>query len=171
MLLSLTVRSKPLSMSSKPSKKQGRYKRIYRQLEELLQKTTNPISRMASIASILHHKMDGFFWTGFYLLDHGKLCVGPYQGPLACQELEKNRGVCWAGINEKRSIAVPDVSKFPGHIACDPRSRSEIVVPVIDGSGIVIGVLDIDSQQLDHFDKEDILGLEKIVGLINSPIL
>ena len=152
----------------KPSKKQGRYDRAYRQLEELLKKTTNPISRMASIAAILHHKMDGFFWTGFYLLTNEKLCVGPYKGPLACQELERDKGVCWAGINEKRSILVPDVEKFPGHIACDSRSRSEVVVPVIDSKGMVIGVLDVDSQQKDHFDDDDVFALERIAGLINS---
>lgn len=126
---------------------------------------------MASIASVLHHKMDGYFWTGFYLLTDEKLCVGPYQGPLACQELEKNQGVCWAGINENRSIVVPDVDKFPGHIACDSRSRSEIVVPVRDRKGSITGVLDVDSRQKDHFDEEDVFALEKIVGLINSPIL
>ena len=123
---------------------------------------------MASIAAILHHKMDGFFWTGFYLLNNEKLCVGPYQGPLACQELERDKGVCWAGINEKRSILVPDVEKFPGHIACDSRSRSEVVVPVMDSQGMVIGVLDVDSQQKDHFDDDDVFALERIAGLINS---
>ena len=152
-----------------PSKKRGRYDRVYRQLEELLAKTTNPISRMASIAAILHHKMDGFFWTGFYLLREGNLCVGPYQGPLACQELERDKGVCWAGINGKESIIVTDVEKFPGHISCDSRSRSEIVVPVRDLSGTVIGVLDVDSQQTDHFDEVDVSALERIAGLINSP--
>ena len=154
----------------KPSKKKGRYERIYQQLEALLLKTANPVSRMASITALLHHKMDGFFWTGFYLLTSEKLCVGPYQGPLACQELEKDKGVCWAGINEKQSIVVPDVEKFPGHIACDSRSRSEIVVPVRDRSGTIIGVLDVDSQKKDHFDEDDKLALERIVGLISANI-
>jgi len=114
--------------------------------------------------------MEGFFWTGFYLLGEGKLCVGPYQGPLACQELEKNKGVCWAGINEKRSIIVPEVDKYPGHIACDSRSRSEIVVPIRDVDGMIIGVLDVDSLQPDFFDEEDAEGLEKIVELIIAPV-
>ena len=152
-----------------PLKKRGRYERIYNQLEELLEKTTNPISRMASIAAILHHKMDGFFWTGFYLLTDEKLCVGPYQGPLACQELEKDKGVCWAGISGKNSIVVPDVDKFPGHISCDSRSRSEIVVPVRDSMGMITGVLDIDSQQRDHFDEVDVIALERIVEFIYFP--
>jgi L-methionine (R)-S-oxide reductase len=110
--------------------------------------------------------MEGFFWTGFYLLREGHLRVGPYQGPLACQELEKDRGVCWAGINENRTIIVPDVEKFPGHIACDSRSRSEIVVPLRDAGGRIIGVLDVDSRQPDHFDSSDARGLERIVSLV-----
>ena len=149
-----------------PSKKAKRYERIYKQLEELLKKPGDRISRMASIAAVLHHKMDGVFWTGFYLLSEGKLQVGPYQGPLACQELEKDKGVCCAGIQEKRSIVVHDVEKFPSHIACDPRSRSEIVVPLMDLENNIIGVLDVDSKLLDNFDEEDIKGLERIVSLI-----
>ena len=149
-----------------PSKKAKRYERIYKQLEELLKKPGDRISRMASVAAVLHHKMDGFFWTGFYLLSEGKLQVGPYQGPLACQELEKDKGVCWAGIREKRSIFVHDVEKFPGHIACDPRSRSEIVIPLMDRENNIIGVLDVDSKLLYNFDEEDIQGLERIVSLI-----
>ena len=121
---------------------------------------------MASVAALLHHKMDGFFWTGFYLLNEGKLQAGPYQGPLACLELERNKGVCWTAVREKKSIVVPDVHKFHGHIACDPRSRSEIVVPVKTMDGRITGVLDVDSRSLDHFDEEDIQGLERIVILV-----
>ncbi|MFC2113158.1 GAF domain-containing protein [Bacteroidota bacterium] len=150
----------------KPEKKQGRYNRIYKQLSELLRATDNPVSRMATIAAVLHNKMDGFFWTGFYLLKEDTLLVGPYQGPLACQELEKNKGVCWTGINENRSIIVPDVEKFNGHIACDSRSRSEIVIPLRDASGKVRGVLDVDSKELDHFDEVDARGLERIISLL-----
>jgi L-methionine (R)-S-oxide reductase len=147
-------------------KKQGRYDRLFRQLSELLADTKDPISGMSTTAAVLHHKMDGFFWTGFYLLRDGHLLVGPYQGPLACQELEKDRGVCWAGINEKRTIIVPDVEKFPGHIACDSRSRSEIVVPLRDAGDRIMGVLDIDSRQTDQFDLVDAGGLEKIISLL-----
>ena len=148
------------------SKKAGRYERLYKQLQVLLNKTEHRISRMATVAAILHHKMDGFFWTGFYLLNDGNLQVGPYQGPLACQELEEGKGVCWAVIRGKRSIVVPDVQKFPGHIACDPRSRSEIAVPVRDHEGKIIGVLDVDSKIMENFDEEDVKGLERIVSLI-----
>jgi GAF domain-containing protein len=124
------------------------------------------ISRMATVAAVLHHKMDRFFWTGFYLLNDGKLLVGPYQGPVACQVLAKDTGVCWSGINKEKTIIVPDVEQFPGHIACDSRSRSEIVVPVRNKHGQIIAVLDVDSKHLDQFDKTDAAGLERIVGLI-----
>lgn len=148
------------------SKKRGRYERIYHQVSGLLTSTDDMIARMATVAAILHHKMEGFFWTGFYLTREGNLIVGPYQGPVACQVLPKDRGVCWAGINQGKTIIVPDVDKFPGHIACDSRSRSEIVVPVRDNNGRIIGVLDIDSKQLGKFDEGDAAGLEKIAGLI-----
>jgi GAF domain-containing protein len=150
-------------------RKKGRYDRIYDQLEELLLKTADPVSRMATTASLLHHKMDGFFWTGFYLLRDGRLLVGPYQGPLACQELEKDKGVCWAGINGNLTVIVPDVHKFPGHIACDSRSRSEIVVPLRNAENSVVGVLDVDSREPGHFDETDAGGLEKISGLLFRP--
>ena len=148
------------------SKKRGRYKRIYDQLSTLLNATDDVVSRMATVAAVLHHKMDGFFWTGFYLIHDGNLLVGPYQGPVACQVLAKDTGVCWSGINHGKTIIVPDVEQFPGHIACDSRSRSEIVVPVRDKHQQIIAVLDVDSKLLDHFDEMDASGLEKIVGLI-----
>lgn len=148
------------------TKKNERYQRIYNQLEELLKKTDDVISRMATVSAVLHHKMDGFFWTGFYLLKHGRLLVGPYQGPVACQELKANTGVCWAGINEGKTIVVPDVHRFPGHIACDGRSNSEIVVPVRKHDGHIIGVLDIDSREFSQFDETDAKNLERIVSLI-----
>ncbi len=148
------------------SMKRGRYKRIYDQLSTLLNATDDVVSRMATVAAVLHHKMDGFFWTGFYLIRDGNLLVGPYQGPVACQVLAKNTGVCWSGINQGKTIIVPDVEQFPGHIACDSRSRSEIVVPVRDKHQQIIAVLDVDSKLLEHFDEMDAVGLEKIVGLI-----
>src|SRR4030042_3867574 len=98
--------------------KESRYLRISDQLEDLMGKTKDPIARMATIAALLSGKMSGFFWTGFYILKDGDLIVGPYQGPLACQILEKGKGVCWASVNRKKSIIVPDERTFPGHIAC-----------------------------------------------------
>jgi GAF domain-containing protein len=147
-------------------RKTGRYERIYVQLKELLSKTNDPICRMATINAVLHHKMDHFFWTGFYILHDSELRVGPYQGPVACQVLEKNKGVCWTAINTGESIIVPDVEKFPGHIACDSRSKSEIAIPLKKMDGSIAGVFDIDSKEPGNFDEEDSEGLEKIVSLI-----
>lgn len=120
---------------------------------------------MATIAAVLSHKFDYFFWCGFYRLEGEELIVGPYQGPVACQIL-KGGGVCWASVNEKRSIVVPDVHQFPGHIACDSRSNSEIVVPVFDAEGIIKDVLDVDSSQFNSFDEIDRINLEKIAALV-----
>ena len=96
----------------------------------------------------------------------GDLIVGPYQGPVACIHLEKNTGVCWAGINRAETIVVPDVEKFPGHIACDSRSKSELVVPLKKPDGKIIGVLDVDSSSLDSFDEVDAEWVEKILALL-----
>jgi len=148
------------------SKKTGRYERLYHQLAELLEHCNSHVAAMATVTAVLHNKFDYFFWTGFYLLDKGELIVGPYQGPVACIKLKKDSGVCWAGINRKETIIVPNVHEFPGHIACDSRSNSEIVVPLRDKSGKIIGVLDVDSTQFNAFDEADKEGLERIVGLI-----
>lgn len=143
-----------------------RYQRILEQLRELFTKTENKIARMATTAALLHHKMPHYFWTGFYTLTDGELTVGPYQGPLACQILEKKKGICWAGMEKKQTIVVPDVHKFPGHIPCDSRSNSEIVVPLFDKTNQVYGVLDVDSKKLGAFSEVDKEWLEKIVKLI-----
>lgn len=121
---------------------------------------------MATVVAVLHHKMDSFFWTGFYLLQDGKLQVGPYQGSLACINLAKNTGVCWAGINAKKTVLVENVEEFPGHIACDSRSKSEIVIPLKNKNGEIVGVLDVDSEKLNSFDETDAEWLEKIVALV-----
>jgi len=149
-------------------KKEGRYGRIHVQLEELLKKTGDPLARMASICAVLHHKMDHFFWTGFYLYKADKLIVGPYQGPVACQELEKDKGVCWAAVNSKAPVVVPDVHAFPGHIACDSRSNSEITLPVFDPDGHIKAIFDVDSDQMDSFNEVDRTALEKILKMIFS---
>ncbi len=149
-----------------PQKKLPRYERIYDQLVPLFIKVSDPISRMASIVAVLHNKFSYYFWTGFYRRINGKLLVGPYQGSLACMDLEKDTGVCWHGFNSGKTVIVPDVHAFPGHIACDSRSNSEIVVPVCDANSAIVAVLDVDSTEFDSFDKEDQAGLEKIVSLI-----
>lgn len=148
-------------------KKEGRYGRILGQLESLLTATDNVYARMATINAVLHHKMEYFFWTGFYILSEGELTVGPYQGPVACQVLARNTGVCWAAINEKKTLIVPDVHAFPGHIACDSRSKSEIALPLFNAKGEVYGVMDIDSKELGSFDETDQKYLEQVVRLIN----
>jgi len=150
------------------NKKQGRYERIYKQIAELMPKTDDPNARMSTIIAVLHHKMESFFWTGFYFLKNDKLVVGQYQGPVACQELAKDTGVCWAGINQQKPIVVPDVEKFPGHIACDSRSKSEIVIPLKDAKGNIIGVLDVDSNEYNSFDEVDEKMLVQILALIYS---
>ena len=147
-------------------KKEGRYQRIFVQLQELLKKTENPLARMASINAVLHHKMEHFFWTGFYLHKDGKLIVGPYQGPVACQELEKDKGVCWAAVNRGAPVVVADVHAFPGHIACDSRSKSEITLPVFDQDRAIQAVFDVDSDQTDSFSEVDRSSLEKILSLV-----
>lgn len=148
------------------AKKERRYERLYEQIRELLKEKDYPVARMSTVVAVLHHKMEYFFWTGFYMLVDGELIVGPYQGPVACILLKKDTGVCWAGINRAETVVVPDVHQFPGHIACDSRSRSEIVVPVYGAAGEVTGVLDVDSKELESFDETDAYWLEKIVALI-----
>jgi len=150
----------------KSNQKQERYVRILIQLKKLFDKTPDPVSRMSTAAAVLHHKFDHFFWTGFYLLKDGSLTIGPYQGSVACLVLKKNTGVCWSAINAQNTVIVPDVLKFPGHIACDSRSRSEIVVPVYDNENEIIGVLDVDSRSLNSFNSIDKNGLKEIVKLI-----
>ena len=147
-------------------KKIGRYTRIFHQLQKLLMESADFDAKLATIVAVLHHKIDYFFWTGFYVIKDGELIVKTYQGPVACQVLEKNKGVCWAGINQKKIIIVPDVHEFPGHIACDSRSRSEIVIPLREKNDIITGVLDVDSKYLNSFDETDAQCLEKILFLI-----
>jgi len=153
------------------SRRAGRYARIRAQLVELFAKTDDPIARMATAVALLHHKLPHFFWTGFYLLKEGALVVGPYQGPLACAVLPGPAGVCWAGVRDGRPVLVPDVHAFPGHVACDARSKSEVVIPLRDAAGRVIGVLDVDADRPAAFSEVDVRGLESIVELIYAPVL
>jgi L-methionine (R)-S-oxide reductase len=155
-------------MSTPEDRKRGRYERILAQLEIELAKCDEPISRMATAVAVLHHKQPSFFWTGFYRLVDGRLVVGPYQGSLACQQIDVGLGVCGTAVARDESIIVPDVSAFPGHIACDSRSRSEVVVPYHDSAGRVAGVLDVDSTDLEAFDEVDAKWLGRIVGRVYS---
>ncbi len=146
----------------------GRYRRIEAQLAELFLKTDDPTARMATAVAVLHHKMPHYFWTGFYRVLDGALVVGPYQGPVACAVLRGPEGVCWAGVRGGATMVVPDVHAFEGHVACDARSRSEIVVPVRDRAGAVVAVLDVDSERPDAFGEDDCAGLERIVALLHQ---
>ena len=148
------------------TQKAKRYQRIIAQLKKLFAMTPDPISRMATTTALLYHKMEYFYWIGFYRLVDGELLVGPYQGTLACQKLKQNTSVCWAAVNQNQTIIVPDVHQFPSHIACDPKSQSEIVVPVRDKTGKVVAVLDADSDKLNAFDAIDTQYLEIITGMI-----
>ena len=121
---------------------------------------------MATINSVLANRFDYYFWTGFYRLHGDKLVVGPYIGTVGCLQIEMGKGVCGTAAERRETILVPDVSKFPGHIACDPHSKSEIVVPVFDNANELIAVFDVDSDRLSAFDEEDQAGLEKIVALV-----
>jgi len=143
-----------------------RYSRIKKQIEELIGATDDPVAHRATAAAILHHKIPGVSWTGFYMLRGPDLVVDAYQGPVACLVLERHTGVCWAGIDRGQTVLVPDVHAFPGHIPCDDRSRSEIVVPVFDRDGTAIGVLDVDSHRPDHFTDVDREGYESVVRLL-----
>jgi len=147
-------------------KKQKRYQRVTEQLSGLLEQSSDPLAKMATVAAVLHHKMDGFFWTGFYFRRGKRLVIGPYQGPVACQVLDFGKGVCWAAVQQNQTIVVVDVNKFPGHVACDARSKSEIVVPVRDKTDTIIAVLDVDSTSYGNFDNIDAEWLGKITGLI-----
>jgi L-methionine (R)-S-oxide reductase len=151
--------------------KPERYKRLQEQIENLLAKSPGSISSMATVAAVLLHKMEHFSWCGFYFLKNEELVVGPYQGHIACQILKKDQGVCWFCLNIGQTVIVPDVGKFPGHIACDLRTRSEIVIPLHDCNGNVTAVFDIDSYELNSFDKDDQLWLEKIARLIEPVVL
>lgn len=129
--------------------------------------TLDDIALMATINSVLANHFPHFFWTGFYRVCGERLVVGPYIGTVGCLQIEYGRGVCGAAWAKGETLIVPDVAQFPGHIACDPNSKSEIVVPVFDRDGAIVAVLDVDSDRLDAFDEEDRAGLEKIVALFS----
>jgi L-methionine (R)-S-oxide reductase len=146
----------------------GRYRRIGDQLGELLAKTVDPVAHRTTAAALLHHKVPGVSWTGFYMLKDGELVVDAYQGPVACLVLEEHVGVCWAAIDRDSTQIVADVHAFAGHIPCDDRTRSEVVVPIHDAEGCPIGVLDIDSHREDHFDEVDGEGCRLIVEILEE---
>ena len=130
--------------------------------------TLDDIALMATINSVLANRFPYYFWTGFYRVCGDRLVIGPYIGTVGCLQIEMGQGVCGTAAAQRKTLIVPDVNRFPGHIACDPNSKSEIVVPVFDADERLIGVLDVDSDRLDAFDEEDQRGLERIIALFRT---
>lgn len=153
-----------MSMEIEMTAKAQRYATLLSQAISLAEGESDAIAVMANLSALVHREF-GFWWTGFYIVRGGELVLGPFQGPVACMHIAKGRGVCGTSWAEDRTVVVPDVEEFPGHIACSSESRSEIVVPVRQG-GIVVAVLDIDSEKLATFDEVDAQWLEKIVTAV-----
>lgn len=152
------------------TEKEQKYKQLLKEAAALLDGESDLIANMANLAALIHETM-GFWWTGFYIVRADKegteqLVLGPFQGPIACTRIALGRGVCGTSWKRRETIVVPDVEKFPGHIACSSESRSEIVVPVFINDN-VSAVLDIDSQYLSTFDETDARYLEQMVKLLN----
>ena len=144
--------------------KEDQYNNLIPQLEGLLHGEDDLVANMSNVSAALKQQF-GFFWVGFYLVKQDELVLGPFQGPVACTRIQRGRGVCGSAWEKGITLIVPDVSKFPGHIACSSLSKSEIVIP-IKQKGNIVGVLDVDSDSLNAFDKIDEVYLEKILGLI-----
>jgi L-methionine (R)-S-oxide reductase len=150
-----------------PSAKAARYTALAEEVAAVLEGERNFTARLATVAAMLAQAFDHYFWAGFYLVDPSKpdeLVIGPYQGTLGCLRIAFGRGVCGTAAEEHRTVIVPDVEAFPGHIACDSRSKSEIVVPVFGPGGALIGVFDVDATELAAFDAADAAGLERILA-------
>ena len=145
--------------------KDERYRALLPQLRSLLDGETDTVANLANVAAALKETF-GFFWVGFYRVKDGQLVLGPFQGPVACTRIARGRGVCGTAWAENRTLVVPDVDAFPGHIACSSLSRSEIVVPLRRSSCEVWGVLDIDSERLAAFDETDATYLEELCKLL-----
>ena len=144
--------------------KEEQYQSLLPQISGLLEGEPDLIANLANIAAALKEQF-GWLWVGFYLVKENELVLGPFQGPVACTRIRKGRGVCGTSWAMGETLLVPDVEKFPGHIACSSLSRSEIVIPLFK-NGEVAGVIDVDSNELNHFDETDKAYLQKILQLI-----
>ena len=144
--------------------KNDQYRSLIPQISALISGETDEIANMANVCAALKEQFN-FFWVGFYMVKHDELVLGPFQGPVACSRIQKGKGVCGSSWNQEKILIVPDVDAFPGHIACSSASKSEIVIPVIR-NGLVIGVLDVDSDELNSFDQSDAVNLSTIIELI-----
>ncbi len=145
------------------------YSEIVPQIEALVAGETDVTANLANIASVLKEAF-GFFWVGFYLAKDGQLVLGPFQGPLACTRIDFDKGVCGYAYTTREPVVVPDVEKFPGHIACSSAARSEVVVPFFHADGRVAGVIDVDSDRLEDFDEADVNGLKAIAEIVERVI-
>jgi len=155
------------SVAALPDDKAARYAEVGREITAVLDGEPDRVARMATVAAMLSSAFERFFWAGFYVVDPARgdeLVVGPYQGTLGCLRIAFGRGVCGTAAAARQTQIVPDVHAFPGHIACDSRSRSEIVVPVFDAEGRLIAVFDADSTEPAAFDAADAEGLERILA-------
>jgi L-methionine (R)-S-oxide reductase len=160
--------SHTITISSDLSKEE-KYKSLIPQIQSLVSDEKDLIANLANICAALKYNMDGFFWVGFYFVKGSNLVVGPYQGPLACTRFKIGESVCGNAVKERKTIIVDDVNKFPGHIACSPDSKSEIVVPIYKNNE-VYAVLDIDSDSYSNFDDTDKKYLELLAELITELI-
>jgi GAF domain-containing protein len=142
------------------------YRELATQCQALIAGETDPVANMANCAALIFNSVPRLNWAGFYLLKGGELVLGPFQGQPACVRIALGRGVCGTAAENRSTLRVPDVTKFPGHIACDAASRSEVVVPLLTGDSQLIGVLDVDSPELDRFDADDEAGLSAIGQII-----
>lgn len=147
--------------------KKSFYESLIKQMQALLEGEHYKIANLANASALLNEVLEDINWVGFYLVEEGELILGPFQGKVACMHIQIGRGVCGVAVSENRTQVVPDVHAFPGHIACDSASRSEIVVP-IRANGEVVGVLDIDSPFLSRFDAEDAMYLEAFVAILEK---
>jgi GAF domain-containing protein len=143
------------------------YQDICQQLQDLIGNETDFVANAANASALLYHSLPDVSWVGFYINQGEELVLGPFQGKPACMRIPFGRGVCGTAVSERKTIVVPDVDEFTGHIACDSASRSEIVVPLLNW-GKVLGVLDVDSTRLNRFDEEDAEGLESVVSVFLS---
>lgn len=144
--------------------KQEKYETLLPQVQSLISDEPDLVANLANVAAVLKEAF-GFFWVGFYLVKEGELVLGPFQGPLACTRIQLGNGVCGTAAAKKETLVVPDVEAFPGHIACSALSKSEIVVPLLRGNE-VLGVLDVDSEQLNDFDATDARFLEQMMNMV-----
>ena len=158
-----------LARDDRPADKAARYAEVEEEILAVLEGEPNVTARMATVSSMLADAFPAFFWTGFYVVDTERaeeLVVGPYQGTLGCLRIPFGRGVCGAAARDRATLVIEDVHAFPGHIACDSRSASEIVVPIMDAAGKLIAVFDVDATETAAFDAVDAAALERLLGRV-----